>query len=193
MTVKQPDLRAVRTDKAIRKAFEDMIMAGDRPIKVTELAKRAGINRKTFYLHYDTVDDLIDSYVADAKADLLNRLRKHSVDNYVRHRGLLIQVLSDFYTANQQFYAYILQLGDDTGRVRHLEAEITEIVARQIADAEHISMDDAMLVVTFSSSTILAMLRLKTAGKVHFSVAEMQSKIAALNVGGLKAMGNLPI
>ncbi len=54
------DLRIQRTKESIRTTFEDMICEMDyEQISIKELAQRARINRKTFYLHYNTLDDLL--------------------------------------------------------------------------------------------------------------------------------------
>jgi AcrR family transcriptional regulator len=55
------DLRIRKTHDAINKAFTEMLlrMSYDK-IKVSELVKLANINRKTFYLHYDSLDDLME-------------------------------------------------------------------------------------------------------------------------------------
>ena len=59
MKPQSADLRTIRTHKAIRSALETMILTKDfNCITVKELAEIAGINRKTFYLHYDSLDDL---------------------------------------------------------------------------------------------------------------------------------------
>ena len=65
---KQEDLRVRKTKKAIRSVFEDMICEMDyEEISIKELTARAMINRKTFYLHYHDLDDLLtelqDEYV----------------------------------------------------------------------------------------------------------------------------------
>jgi AcrR family transcriptional regulator len=54
------DLRVQKTRRAIRKTFAAMIceMDYDR-VTIKELAARAQINRKTFYLHYLSLDDLL--------------------------------------------------------------------------------------------------------------------------------------
>ena len=53
------DVRTQRTKAAIRNALEEMIVEMDaHRITVSELTKRAGIHRKTFYLHYETIEDL---------------------------------------------------------------------------------------------------------------------------------------
>lgn len=63
------DKRLVRTKKAIISALMQLLTEKDlSEITVTELAKNAGINRKTFYLHYDRVEDIIE----DFGTDLLN-------------------------------------------------------------------------------------------------------------------------
>ena len=57
---KKEDLRVIRTKEAIRKTFEEMICEMDyEQISIKELTERARINRKTFYLHYSSLDDLL--------------------------------------------------------------------------------------------------------------------------------------
>ena len=57
---KKEDLRVIRTKEAIRSTFEEMICEMDYDkITIKELTERARINRKTFYLHYNSLDDLL--------------------------------------------------------------------------------------------------------------------------------------
>ena len=57
----QDDLRVRKTKEAIRRTFEEMICEMDyEQIMVKEPTDRAMINRKTFYLHYETLDDLLE-------------------------------------------------------------------------------------------------------------------------------------
>ncbi len=54
------DLRILKTREAIHKTFEEMICEMDyEQISIKELTERARINRKTFYLHYNSLDDLL--------------------------------------------------------------------------------------------------------------------------------------
>lgn len=60
------DPRAARTQAAIKEAFEQMACEADAGrITVKELAERAGINRKTFYLHFETIEALFDETLGD--------------------------------------------------------------------------------------------------------------------------------
>ena len=60
---KKTDLRVVKTKAAIHRVFKEMICEMDYDkITVKELAERAMIDRKTFYLHYETIDDLLHEF-----------------------------------------------------------------------------------------------------------------------------------
>ena len=62
MTVKQQkeDLRVIKTKAAIQSTFREMLCEMDyKDITIKELTARACINRKTFYLHYSSLDDLL--------------------------------------------------------------------------------------------------------------------------------------
>lgn len=58
------DLRVQRTCKAINTAFEELICETEsHSISASKIAQRAQINRKTFYRHYDGVENLFDTAV----------------------------------------------------------------------------------------------------------------------------------
>ena len=58
------DRRVSRTKNAVMQAFLELSAQNDTgKVTVTELAKKANIDRKTFYLHYDSVDSVFEEYV----------------------------------------------------------------------------------------------------------------------------------
>lgn len=66
------DLRVQKTIKGIYQAFESLIVEKDyQHITVTELARRAEINKKTFYRYYPTLDDLLAELQARYSEDYL--------------------------------------------------------------------------------------------------------------------------
>ncbi len=55
------DLRVTRTRAALRSAFEELIAETTLDkITVKALTERAGVNRRTFYLHYDALESFYD-------------------------------------------------------------------------------------------------------------------------------------
>lgn len=68
--------------QALRKALLDMMV--DAPIEslaVTELCRRADINRSTFYLYYVDIYDLFNSILADFQQDM-----EHALANFSEYK-----------------------------------------------------------------------------------------------------------
>lgn len=74
-TLNYRDLRVQKTEKAIRKAFHELAQEKSiQKITVRELVQRAEINKTTFYAHYDTIQDLIDTLESEAITYIINHL-----------------------------------------------------------------------------------------------------------------------
>lgn len=72
---KREDLRVRKTKDAIRSTFKSMICEMDYDqITIKELTQRAQINRKTFYLHYTSLDELLEE------------LQEEIADNFIRRK-----------------------------------------------------------------------------------------------------------
>lgn len=70
------DLRVRRTLKSIRNAFFSLVMEKNySDISITELTQLAEINRKTFYLHYASLEDLVDEVKDEVVADILKYIQ----------------------------------------------------------------------------------------------------------------------
>lgn len=75
METKSKDLRIQKTKKSIRNAFYQMVIEKKyADISVTELSKRAEIGRKTFYLHYDSIESVFNEMRDELGYELSNLL-----------------------------------------------------------------------------------------------------------------------
>ncbi len=85
---KKEDLRVRKTKEAIHNTFKAMICEMDyEQITIKELTQRAQINRKTFYLHYSSLDVLLEE-LQEEIADHFIR-RKVSYSNMKDIRDLI--------------------------------------------------------------------------------------------------------
>lgn len=82
------DIRVKKTKEAIQKVFKEMLCNMEiNKITVKALTDKAQINRKTFYLHYDTIDGLINEFLDEIidcyiqEIDKLPKGRSHEVAN----------------------------------------------------------------------------------------------------------------
>lgn len=71
------DRRIVRSRNAILSAFERLLM--EKPladITVSAIAREANVDRKTFYVHFGTVDGLLDAIAVDAVEMIVDSVEK---------------------------------------------------------------------------------------------------------------------
>ena len=71
------DRRIVRSRNAILSAFERLLM--EKPladITVSAIAREANVDRKTFYVHFGTVDGLLDAIAVDVVESIVDSVEK---------------------------------------------------------------------------------------------------------------------
>ena len=110
------DKRFEKTEYLIKSTFFDMVK-NNKKITISEIAKRANIDRKTFYLHYESVESLYKVFMKDAESSLIEELdrldffnSKDSIKTFVQaYRTIFISYKDLFYAINKnkQFNEYI--------------------------------------------------------------------------------------
>jgi len=104
------DLRIIKTKTSIfdalielmsNKTFED--------IRVSEICEVAGVNRSTFYMHYDDKYDLLDNLVKSMKNDFVSEL---NIDNtYVsiqEYYNKTLDIIGEHLSQNRKKYSRLL-------------------------------------------------------------------------------------
>ena len=65
--MRKEDLRVIKTKISIKDSFIDLVKEkGYNKVSVTDIVKKANINRNTFYLHYEDKEDLIKTLISEA-------------------------------------------------------------------------------------------------------------------------------
>lgn len=106
------DRRLVRTKKAIIAALMQLLTEKDlSEITVTELSECAGINRKTFYLHYDRVEDIIEDFGEDIITYTDRVLRAHIEANGRIDIRVLFGAINSAITDNLEFFRIFVRSG----------------------------------------------------------------------------------
>lgn len=104
------DLRAIKTEKAIIEAFHELSQELDfNKINVSVLAERANINRKTFYLHYHSIEDLI----VRLQKDFIDQIKKHlgrNLDNGNMEKNFSETIC--LFAKEPHFFYKVLSYGD---------------------------------------------------------------------------------
>lgn len=132
------DRRKRRSDAAIRKAFNELLE--EKPldkITVKELAERADIDRKTFYLRYDSIDDLVDSRIQE-EADFVAKVL-HKV---IKNESGEIDVKALYETLSMEL---LIRLNGNLGLLGHgntdrLIAKLLPALSRAISEDDTLSL-----------------------------------------------------
>lgn len=95
------DRRFRKNKKEIRRAFIDLVTEkGFEKLTISEITKRADINRMTFYSHYESIDDIFLEFCDDMKAGIAEAISHEQVFNIDRLFELLNEMMMkeiDFY------------------------------------------------------------------------------------------------
>lgn len=95
------DRRIAKTRQEIRTAYFQLIREkADGKITITELTKAAKIDRKTFYLHYDRVEDIMDDFCKELSLEVLDQLADVKFMNGKFEIHLLFEVLYNILKEN---------------------------------------------------------------------------------------------
>ena len=85
----------MKTEHELAKVLKEMMSTRSlNDISVSELSKRCGISRKTFYYHYHDIYDLLTQVFLDEKIANLNA---------ANNMNDLINIIWDYYTKNSKF------------------------------------------------------------------------------------------
>jgi AcrR family transcriptional regulator len=99
MEKKREDPRVKRTRKLLSQAFLELMQEkGFQAITVQDIADRAGVNRATFYAHYEDKFDLLDSYSREGFRDWLAQKIPDSGSFQIKHLSRLVLTVFEFLT-----------------------------------------------------------------------------------------------
>ena len=126
------DRRIVRSRNAILSAFERLLM--EKPladITVSAIAREANVDRKTFYVHFGTVDGLLDAIAADVVEMIVDSVEKtlSSMDGDTNERAL--GAAATFFKTVNEALCNNLVLN------RQLNIPLDDFMARLRAPLEH--------------------------------------------------------
>lgn len=111
MKVKNLNHSSVKTKNLIRNAFAELIKENQELNKVTvsELVKRADINRSTFYNHYDSIYDVAEEFEAEVIKVLFENNKKIETKEDV---FLYLDNVINYLKENEEIYRLLLSSKD---------------------------------------------------------------------------------
>lgn len=185
------DRRRRKVDEAIRTAFGELLAEkGLKNVTVKELAERADIDRKTFYLRYSSIDGLVDSLLREEMRRLAEVLTTAAADEDgsvnvpVVFRELSAELIATF---DQR--AAVVQHVDTDALISRLRPAMADVLAER--DALGLAEDLGPyfeLFVSFFCSGLLALYHQWADSDFELPMEELATLAGSAIAGGIAAV-----
>lgn len=186
------DLRVKRTHKLILDALIELtVQKGFSAVTVSDITQYAGINRATFYRHYEDKFDLLNKYAQNVyellDTPLEEKPQKSSETNVQQMHSRLVKIF-EHVRDNAKFYRVMLGKNGDPVFSEKIRKYIQKRIVRSLPvdlQKDEMSID---LYVSYSSSASLGAVLWWLEHDMPYTSEEMTKIIHQLESGNLNAM-----
>ncbi|MEC0201090.1 TetR-like C-terminal domain-containing protein [Paenibacillus lautus] len=149
------DPRAIRSKKMLKQAVFSLLADNQEisQLTVQKIANRAELNRATFYLHYEDINDLLRQIVHEIFDDLSMKVEPLLQVKSRNEREQLITFLNYFYEYRKIFAVLV----EHTGFKTHL-SNLLKSTIKQRRDARNINSTSRVASVDIVASSLLGII-----------------------------------
>ncbi len=147
------DRRITKTKTAIWEAFFSMIKEKNAPkITITEIARRANIDRKTFYLHYDSTEAIMNEFYQNLIGEFFLILEKNDFFDRSFDISSLFQSLNLLMDRDIDLYRHIAKTPSYFSFWEEIKNMVKSVVVEALADGLKLPSDELELYAEFYSA-----------------------------------------
>lgn len=151
------DRRITKTKAAIKEAFFSIIKdKKSSKITVTEIANRANIDRKTFYLHYDSPEAIMDEFYKNLINDFLLILEKNDFFDRSFDVLALFQSLNTLAMRDIELYRHIAKMPSYASFWEEIKDIAKSVVIESMSGAINMSKDELNMYADFYTAGIVS-------------------------------------
>ena len=181
------DRRFLKTEKAIREAYFSLLLSGEAKISVAEIARKADIDRKTFYLHYRSADDIVVAYARETLSELLNMLKKRGFYSEPYDLAVLFECLNEMMMKDVDLYRKLSRDHNYDFFWETIRAIVNESVSDlYLRDLDHRNSKEIQTYIDFYTSGILAVYRRWLETEDGLSLDELGTYLSRISVTAIQ-------
>lgn len=122
---KKVDRRVIKTKKAIRNAVAKLLSEKSiDEITITDIAKKADLNRKTIYNYYSGIYQIIDEIENEIVTTFEGTIKSIDLEKDMQNPYVIFERLTNIINSDLDFYSHMLKMDTDS----HLLSKITELL-----------------------------------------------------------------
>lgn len=134
---RKPDRRVLKTKKAIRNAFAELLSEKNiNDITIKDIADAADINRKTFYNYYHGVYQIVDEIEDEIVGSFETALKDVDFKKCIQNPYIIFEKLTTIINSDMDFYGHLLKMDANANLISKisvsLKAEVKKNFSSQI-------------------------------------------------------------
>lgn len=142
------DLRVIKTKKAIRNAFAELLSEKDiQKITIKDIADAAVINRKTFYNYYAGVYSVVDEIENEIIMAFIDALRDADFKQLLHEPYEIFKKLTTIINSDFDFYSHLMKMDSNTSLISKIIQALEVNIKKSFS--EQISMNKSTLDLVF--------------------------------------------
>lgn len=136
---KKIDQRIVKTHDSLQQAFSNLIVKEDfNSINITDLTRKANVDRKTFYLHYSKIGDIPKEF----EDNLLKEIKKYVTVNNIVDLSKFLVYLNDLIQQNPNFYHALFDINNNSFLLIRCKDILKDELIQRYSVSEHLTHAD---------------------------------------------------
>lgn len=185
------DKRVVKTKRAIRQSFADLASEKDvARITVKEIADRACINRKTFYMHYASVGDVLNEIENDMLETVGNALKTSAAPPNRISPAMMFRKIAETLESESTLCDTIVKSPAGDGFASKLKDTLKAVFADLVNDGRHTPRNQIEPVIEYVSSGMASVYRQWAATGRTEPLEDISQTVEDITAGGMRSLLN---
>ena len=179
--IKNPlDIRVKKTKNNICNAYLKLLTKKEfRSITITDIAKMADINRKTFYHYYESIDDVMREIVDES---LFYLFGNHKIDfeKIFKNPKIIFERFNELVEADFDAYTVLFKIEEPVNLLQKVEIMMKEKMIEFFMEKNPEDTANIMLFCEFCSAGIMSAYRYWFNSSQKISLEELSKKICCM-------------
>ncbi len=152
------DRRTKRTKAAIWDAYFSLLMdeKASSHITIAEITRKANIDRKTFYLHYNSTEDILKEFSDDRVDELMDRLREDGFFEHPFDIGLFFRDFNNLVMKDIDLYKKLIKTSNFEFICRGIQDLLVDTIREVYDGIVNVSSEELDVYARFYSSGVIS-------------------------------------
>lgn len=186
---KKTDRRVVKTRKAIRNAFAELLSEKDiDEITIKDISDAADINRKTFYNYYSGVYQLIDEIEDEIVLAFESVLKDVDFKRDMGNPYRIFENLTAIINSDIDFYGYLMKMDSNANLISKIISALKNKLKSSFSSQIEIEEQKIDLIANYVVSGMLAVYQNWFNSDRSQSIEELSNDVSIMAFSGINGM-----